>query len=464
MSVLSPSPSLSRKLVERCDYPVDDASRRRASVHMLDWLGCIIAGQGTETGKSLGNYSRKFTPFAGSSFNALGTSLCALEAAFVNGGLGNLLEMDDVHRQSLLHVGDTVMPAALAVAQGVSADGAQLLDAIVKGYEVAIQIGLVAASGGYSPWYNSSTCGVFGAGMAASVLLQLNQEETLDALAQCGMMASGLWQCRLEPGASKQLATAHAARSGVSAAMLASQHFPGPKHILDGELGFFKTLYPLVSFTSLADELTGDWRINEVSLKPWPACRHTHPTIEAALTLKAAIDINDISAIEVGSYCSGLDFCDNPVPVSDHEARFSFQYCVATALLRGNPEVKHFSDSARCSRPLLSLMERTKVCEDNELEQSFPNLLGGRVTLKLNNGTSHTQTVQSARGDPENPMTIDDIQQKFSALADAAGIDYRTRKSILLLLLGSDKPLTLPALTEHLRAIENQLEEHRHAT
>lgn len=464
MRAHSNMPSITETLIERCKKPVDDATRHRASVHLLDWLGCILAGQQTESGQSLRRYSEKFTPYGGAAFNVTGTSLCALEAAFINGGLGNILELDDVHRQSILHTGDTVMPAALAVAQEGSASMELLLDAIVKGYEVAIEIGSAAASGGYSAWYNSSTCGVFGAGMAACVLMQLSDEESLDALGQCGMLASGLWQCRLESSSSKQLATAHAARSGVMAAMLASQHFPGPRQILEGELGFFKTLYPSVSIDQLISDDEKNWRIGEVSFKPWPACRHTHPVIEAALALAPSIDVRKILSIEIGSYRSGLDFCDNAAPTSDHEARFSMQHCVASALLRGNPELSHFNDKARAEPDLLTLMQCTRVIEDPELQQAFPGLFGGCVTVKLHDGSMHTKLVKSAWGDPENPMGLTDIQHKFSTLAATAGINEVTIQALLSHLTEQDDHATLSVLNEDLQAIEHQLEERRRAT
>ena len=112
-----------------------------------------------------------------------------------------------------------------------------MLDAIVRGYEAAIRIGLAAAASGYSAWYNSGTCGVFGAAMAAGCAIGLDRSRLADALGQAGMMASGLWQCRLETTFSKQLATANAAQSGVVAARLAETGFPGARQILEGELG-----------------------------------------------------------------------------------------------------------------------------------------------------------------------------------------------------------------------------------
>ena len=213
----------------------------------------------------------------GKSFAIGGPPRSAAEAAFLNGSLGNIFEMDDVHRASILHAGDVVIPAALACAQEENTSPVRLLEAIVGGYEVALRIGTAAAADGYSAWYNSGTCGVFGAAYAAGHLLRLPGAQMIDALGQAGMMASGIWQCRLEPTYSKQLATAHAAQSGVIAARLAAAGFPGAKQILEGELGFFGTYYPLAEASTVLVNADGSWRIHDVSFKPWPACRHTHP-------------------------------------------------------------------------------------------------------------------------------------------------------------------------------------------
>lgn len=449
--------SLTEKLIECCSNPVPKIVQDRASRHLLDWLGCALVGSTSPQGTSFTKYALAYQASVGDCF-AIGSSACgAAQAAFLNGGLGNIFEMDDVHRASILHAGDVVVPAALAVSQANNTNAEQLLNAIVRGYEVALRIGRAASASGYSAWYNSGTCGVFGAATAAGFALELNSDELADALGQAGMMASGIWQCRLEPTFSKQLATAHAAQSGVIAAQLAGAGFPGAKHILEGELGFFKTYYPEVDPAHTIQTSGSEWMINDVSFKPWPACRHAHPAIEAALELRERCPANDIASITISTYGAAIDFCDNPTPESDHEARFSLQHCVAVSLLRGHPQVSDFDAKARADRSVKALIEKVSIEEDRTLSDQFPSMMGNHVEITLHDGRSEHTSVATAKGDPENPMSAAELDAKFLALAAAAGIAESNANDLIGAVLRLPSSDGLGQLNKQLADVARQL-------
>lgn len=432
MKKIKPQLSFTEQLIDLCATPVSLADRQRAAQHLLDWLGCAVAGARTDPGNAIRRYAGTAQYASGGCFVVGASSLSASGAAFVNGGLGNILELDDVHRASILHVGDVVIPAALAVAQHKRASGRELLDAIVRGYEIAIRIGTLASSGGYSHWYNSGTCGVFGAAFAAGSLLTLDKKSLCDCLGQAGMMASGLWRCRFETTLSKQLATANAASNAVKAAMLCSDGFPGARYILEGEAGFLPTYYPAVRLTDLDLNPVESWRIHDVSFKPWPACRHTHPAIEAALLVVAdeAINLNEqmdktaevIERIEVQTYQSAIDFCDNESPQSAHEARFSLQHCVAVALARGAPGIIDFETQARVDGRLIALREKVSLSVDKNHQNAFPAHMGSTVIVNTASGARVCVLVENAKGDPENPLTQAELCGKFKTLATYAGM------------------------------------------
>ncbi len=422
-------PALSRQLVQLCARPVDADTRERAALHLLDWLACAIAGSQSPVGRQLAQFQTTVTE-SGVCFVAGGVPTGAATAAFVNGGLGNVYELDDVHRTAVLHAGDVVVPAALAVAQQQGSAYDQLLDAITCGYEVAIRIGLVAASGGYTSWYNSGTCGIFGGAMAAGMLLQLSEDKLVDALGQAGMSAAGIWQCRLEPTYSKQLACASAARNAVVAAQLASGYFPGAAEILEGELGFFHSFYPACDARAVMQSSDAGWKLHEVSFKPWPACRHVHPVIEAMLSLKAQIDTAAVEQIDVRTYQAAIDFCDNPRPASAHEARFSLQYCCALCCLYGAPEIAHFEPTVRSNRVIVELAARVTVQANAQFNEHFPHRYGAAVVVRLNDGRELQATVDSALGDPENPLSKSALMAKFNCLAHSAGIDQALARDL----------------------------------
>jgi len=447
--------SISEQLVRLCQRPVDAASRQRAALHLLDWLGCALVGSASAVGRELARFQSMQVP-GGVCFAAGCGAADAADAAFVNGGLGNIYEIDDVHRVAVLHAGDVVVPAALAIAQQRGTSAVELLDAIVCGYEVAIRIGQAAASGGYTSWYNSGTCGVFGAAIAAGRLAGLSEGALVDAMGQAGMSAAGIWQCRLEPTFSKQLACANAARNGVVAAWLASGNFPGARYILEGELGFFRSYYPLADVSSIGLDAP-EWRIHEVSFKPWPACRHVHPAIEALLSLRESLDIAAIDQVQIRSYQAAIDFCDNPQPGSAHEARFSLQHCAAIALLHGEPRIEHFEHAMRCDPQVAALAARVQVQADARFTDQFPERYGASVNIGSGGASDAVACVDSALGDPENPLSVERLIAKFSALAGSVGIDSAAARVLAGFIIALPAEPSLEALNQQLNKVNHQL-------
>ncbi|MDH3233859.1 MAG: MmgE/PrpD family protein [Alphaproteobacteria bacterium] len=413
--------TITERLTDLLGRKIDPETRQRACLHLLDWLSCATLGATAPAGQALLAYARASE--GGQTCATIGAGRRAVEtAAFVNGGLGNIFEMDDLHRTSIVHPGDVVIPAALAVAERDGASGIAVLDAIARGYEAAIRIGAAAGTRHYAYWYNTATCGVFGAAAAAGSILGLNKPKMVDALGQAGMQASGLWQCRLEPTRSKQLATARAAQSGVIAADLAAIGFPGPRQILEGPLGFFAATCPDGEPEAVITLPHEPWRIHDVSFKPWPACRHAHPVIEAALALRARAASALPREIEVLTYAEAVGFCDNPDPTTPHAARFSLQHCAALALLKGAPQLEDFKQQAIAEPSVVALRSKVGVRADRQMTEAFPTRYGASVSILHDDGSRDEELVETAKGDPENPMDEGEILDKSRTLLAAAGI------------------------------------------
>ncbi|TFL16522.1 MmgE/PrpD family protein [Jannaschia formosa] len=411
----APSEPPESQLLRLCRRPIDAAARARACWTLLDWTGCALAARNEPAARAMGRALGFRDPMA-----QLSHAPSAQDAAFAAGALGNVLEMDDLHRAAILHAGDTICPAALAVGLRRDTTGSALLDAVVRGYEAAIRIGRVAASGGYTPFYNSGTCGVFGAAIAAAELEGLDGTGMADALAQAGMQAAGIWQCRLEPGFSKQLACAHAARAGVLSARLAAAGFAGPRRILTGPLGFFASFYPKADPGTLAAP-TERWGIEEVSFKPWPACRHTHPAIAAALDLRGRLD-GPPTALELRTYGAAIAFCDAPEPETDDAARFSLQHAVAVTLLRGAPGIADFGAAARADAEVAALRARVTLVTDEARDAAFPAAYGATLIAEDAQGRRIEARCDAAPGDPEAPLSEAEIRTKFDANARHGGV------------------------------------------
>ena len=435
-------PPLLHQLVQRTQAAITAADRERAARHLLDWSACRAAGSRLPEARSFAGAvldADRIRPAAA----ALDLQTPAMAAALIDGALGCTLEMDDVHRAAVLHPGPVVIPAALAAARSHPVTVAGLLDAILQGYEVMIRIGRALGLSHYRHWHPTSTCGAFGAAAAAAAVFGLDPERTVWALANAGSRTGGLWQMRHEAVPTKALHMAQAAHSGWLAARLAVQGFSGPSRLLEGAQGLFAAtsagadLEPLLAAAP-------HWLMHEVSFKPWPACRHAHPAIDALLALDALPAPTTVAGITVGTYAAAIDFCDQPAPRSAGEARFSIQHALASILTRGRPCLAHYADEALADSAIHALRQRIKLQTDPDINHRFPNHFGARVEVLLTSGERLHGRVADAWGDPERPLADQDLATKAEDLLHFAGLDHAQCQAViqqtLALTARSDEP------------------------
>lgn len=415
--------TVAEKLATIVARPVPGATVERVCSHLLDWIACAALGATAPVARGFIADGRLGRDGPSVTFGA--GRRAEETAAFVNGALGNIFEMDDIHRTSIVHAGDVVIPAALAVAEVSGASGKQLLGAIAAGYEAAIRLGIAAGADHYARWYNTATCGVFGAAVAAGRILGLDAEGLARALALAGMQTSGLWQCRLEPGGGKQLATAHAAAAGLRAARLAASGVEGPRAILEGPLGFFAAMAPAGDPWTVVEGAAGEWLLADVSFKPWPACRHAHPVIEAALHLRQEAEGAELSSALVETYAPAIAFCDDPAPDTPHRGRFSLQHAFAVAWHGGAPTLAEFEPDALSDPAIVALRGRVSVAADDGFSAKFPAAYGARLTVDIRGRGTRVHEVATAKGDPENPMSASELAAKAEALLLAAGLSVQ---------------------------------------
>lgn len=417
--------TVTERLADRIARPVDPATRERATLHVLDWIGCAVIGADTPAGRTLAGWAARE---ASGPCHVLGAGRRgAWTAALVNGAVGNVLEMDDIHRAAILHPGPVVVPAALALAERDGARADAFLDAVVRGYEAMIRVGMAVGPDHYRFWHNTATCGPFGAAAAAGSLLGLDRTALVHAFGNAGTQAAGLWQVRHEPVMSKQLHNGRAAHAGLLAADLARAGFTGPATILEGPQGFFAAMCGGADARGVLADLDAPWRIFETGFKPWPACRHAHSTIDAALALRRDVALDDvrplgIRAIEVRTYRDAVAFCDRTHPESTIQAKFSLQHAVAVTLLEGEPRLEHFDPPWLGDARVAALRERVAVVADDALTAAYPAHFGARVVLHLANGATLRQDMPDALGDSENPLAPDAIRAKSERLMVAGGL------------------------------------------
>lgn len=405
--------SLIERIAQHLRRPIDNIVRTKARLHLLDWIGCVAGARRSDVARIVA---------------ALPGAALADKAVW----LGNALEMDDVHRTAILHPGPVIWPTLL----GKSGGGLdQVLDAGVRGYEAMIAIGAMFDGRHYAFWHNSATAGAFGAAAAAACHGGAEDAQLVSALGLAGSVTGGLWQMRHEPVMAKQWHLAHAMATGDAAARYAMAGVTGPRFILEGPQG-------LLAATCDAPkplELVDGWRIEEVSFKPWGACRHAHPAIDAALDLKAQGKL--VGEVTVSTYRDALVFCDRPEPASVIDAKFSLQHAVAVVMEHGAPQLADFEPDAIAA--LAEARARVQVVESPAFTHAYPAHFGAAVA-----SAEGQVTLADARGDPERPLPESGVIEKARALMDWGGLDSAQAHAMIAAVLEGDSLADIQRLME----------------
>lgn len=403
---MASSYTLIERLASHLQRPVDAATRARARLHLLDWLACVAGARASRV--------------AGIAFAARSEDVL-LRSAF----LGNLLEMDDVHRGALLHPGPVVWPIALTTP---TLDHA--LDCAVRGYEAMIAIGETFDQYHYSHWHPTSSAGVFGATTAECFAAFGGGANLLiNALGNAGSIAGGLWHMRHDDVMTKQWHIAHAVRTARDIAHLADCGLTGSAAILEGPQG----LYAAMTREARPMAFPGQWRIHEVSFKPWAACRHAHPAIDCALELRAQGRLT--APFNVHTYADAITFCDRPDPVNEVEAKFSIQHAIAVIADGRDAAPADFTPQAIAE--LASLRSKVELSEDPAITARYPAHFGARL-----NGFELVDTT----GDPERPMNADQIIAKARTLVAWGGLLPSEADRAADLALQGDSPAAIAAM------------------
>jgi 2-methylcitrate dehydratase PrpD len=421
--------SISERLAERLARPVEEAARARARRGLLDWAACAVAGSVEEGAEGPRRLAAK--EGAGPCRVLRGRRAGPQAAAAANGPAGAVLEMDDVHKRALLHPGPVVIPAALAVAEAADATGgAALLDAVVRGYEAMIRVGAAAGAPHYRFFHATATCGGFGAAAAGASLLGLDRTRTAWALGLAGQQAFGLWQVRHEGGYAKAFHDGRAAANGVAAALLALDGFEAPLRVFEGPQGFFAALAPGADPEAVVVDADAPWAIHEVSFKPHAACRHAHPAIDAALSLRERLDGRTPDRLLVQTYADAVAFCDRPEPRTVTEAKFSLQHSVAVAVALGDAGLRRFMPDAVADPATATLRRIVAVEASPEFTERYPARFGARLVADAG-GETLVAEAPDALGDPESPLPVDRLLAKARELCAWGGLGERATDRLI---------------------------------
>jgi 2-methylcitrate dehydratase PrpD len=401
-----------------------EATRRA----ILDWLGSVLAGSMEHPARIAQKIAAQFgTSDEATVFGADRASAAA--AALANGVASHILELDDVHKGSTLHAAAPIIPAALAIAEREHPPGRSFIAAVALGYEAAFRIGEAVNPSHYRFWHPTGTAATFGAAAAAGSLLRLTTDQMVHALGTAGTQASGLWEFNADGAMSKHLHPGKAAFNGVLSADLARAGFTGASRILEGERGFFRATSATHDASRITDGLGERWKIEENCYKLHSCCGHTHTAIDVALQLRAQQKwqrqdaLENIAEVHIETYGPGYEIVKEPSPRSSYQAKFSIAYCVAAALLEGRVGLEQFSENRfqggeTKQNSVSALLRRVRVSVDQDLTQKYPAAWPARVTITLPDGRKVTGASDFPRGNPENPVSTLELEEKFRSLIE----------------------------------------------
>ena len=399
----------------------DDLSGDQVSkitAYFMDWLGSAYAGQTQRPIKIMLEVVHSLGGKPESTLIPDNAKTMSLLAALINGASSHMVEMDDLHRESVFHPAAPIIPAVFAAAERQNAPGRDLILAIAAGYEVGIRVAVAVGQSHYHHWHTTSTCGTFGAAAGSAKILGLDEDQVVWALGSAGTQASGLWAFLVESAMSKQLHPGKSALNGLLSALLAQKGFTGARRILESDRGFFRATSKDFDEEKCLAELGQKFLFERNSLKYYASCGHTHSAIESILQATKAnpMEVEEIEQVDVSVYQAALDLLNDVEPTTPYVAKFSLPFCVATALRYGQVNTADFTEARLQDPDLLELMERIKIRSDPQLSMQYPAKWPARVVITTRDGKSLKGKSDYPKGDPENPLGEGDVIEKFRDL------------------------------------------------
>lgn len=373
---------------------------------MLDYLSCLRGGKGY--------YQQKL--------NILGMGENIQTDAIKYGLYSHVLELDDGHRKGAVHVGAPVFSALIPVALQGGIQPNDFFNGVIAGYEATVRLACAVQPGCRKRGYHASgICGTVGAAVGIATALKFNAEQMNTSIAAAVAGAAGVLEMQEDGSDLKPYNVGRASMDAVVAAMMGKAGLKGPKDAIGGKRGFIAVMTDTPHLEPLTDFNGDTLAVEQVYRKEYAACRHAHPAIEAALKIRPQITISEIEKIEVLTYLQateGHSYIEIPTVSA---AKMSIPFSVAVALATGCADMKAFSSENVTNKTILDLTEKVEVKEDVNLTALNPQRRAAIVVVHTKHG-DYLQRVDYPKGEPENPLSQQELENKFRGLAMYGGL------------------------------------------
>jgi 2-methylcitrate dehydratase PrpD len=372
-----------------------------------------------------------------------GRALTAAGAAFVNGTAAHGEDFDDTFEGGPVHAGAVIVPAVLAACERHNPDGRMALTGIAVGTEVLCRLSLVVPKAVHKAGFHpTAVFGAMGAAAGVGAALGLNAKQIVDALGIAGSMASGIIEYLAEGSWTKRMHAGWAAQSGIRAALLARQGFVGPRTVFEGVHGLFHGFAHTIhgDYDALIGDFGKRWVTDTLAFKPYPCGTMAQPYIDCAMRLAArGIVPEDVEAIlcEVAEgtvHRLWEPLADKQRPRNGYAAKFAVPYLLATGFVHGGVGLGAFTEEAISDARVLALASKVKFVIDPD--NPYPNNYTGHIKATLKDGSVIEERQPHLRGGAQEPLTRQDVTDKFALNAQHGGWSKTQSEAALKLLAG----------------------------
>ncbi len=404
---------------------VPESVYSHARLCLLDYIACAVAGAKLYADKELAYLQSAASDVGVCSVLGHHIKTTMQTASMINGISAHVIELDDGHRIGMIHLGAPIISALLAVAEKENMSSDDFLYGIVIGYEVAIRLACATQPGcKLKGFHATGVCGTVGATMAIAAALKFDFEQTKSAFSAATTSASGLLEMIEGNTHLKPFNAGRAAMDAVAAAYIGKAGFRAPEDALGGKRGFLHAVTDSVKMEFLTEFKKDFYYIDTIYNKPYASCRHTHPSIEAAMQirLQKGFCLEDIESISVDTYKLAVNGHDHTDIKGVNSAKMSIPYSLAVALVTGKAGLDEYSEKNVKDPKILGVTSKISVKDVDKLTELCPQKRVAVVKVNTKSG-QYTSRIEYPKGEPENPLTQEEFQQKFEGLMSFAGYD-----------------------------------------
>lgn len=396
----------------------------QAKRFLLDSVGCALGGYQQHDVKIALQVLDEIAGRGPSTVIGTGKKIDAVSASLANALMIRCMDYNDIYwKQDPSHPSD-IFPAALACCERAKSDGKELIVGLVLGHEFEMRLCEAAFPGIRERGWHHATLTAFVSPIVAGRALHLRWEQIQHAI---GISASR--QCTLGAVVAGKLTMMKntvdpmATQCGVLSALLAEKGYTGPEHVVDGKEGLVHCFGPEWKLNVLTDGLGDSWRITQCGMKFFPTEALTHAPISAVLELVKENDLrpDQVTKVQIHSLARAVDILCDPSKYDPHTketADHSLPYVIAAALVDRQVTPVQFSMEKIMDPTIRAQLKKVEVVADPEIERVFPVLQRVIVNILTTDGRSFHKQLDYPKGDPRNPLSDAEIEEKFAALAD----------------------------------------------